>query len=285
VTRIDVDALTDRLYAAAPEEFVAVRSEGVRQLKAADEPEAAASFAKLAKPALPAWAVNLLAAQRRELIDELIERGDALRRAHGGGGEAAAIRAAQQARQQAIRAATDAAVELTGRRLSDAHREAIATTLEAASSDPAAAEAVRRGRLVGALEAPTGFDAVSGFTVIAGGRSARLRRESGRRRAEPAAPDTDTDADQEAVDARAAILRSDAEAALTAAETANAAAGELRDRVDGLEAERERVDGELRRLDAELTAARRDLREAERAAADAARKAQRAAARAERGGV
>jgi hypothetical protein len=283
VTGIDVEALTDQLYIAAPEDFVAVRGEGVRQLKAADEAQAAASFAKLAKPALPAWAVNLLAAQRRELIDELIERGDALRRAHAGGGEAAEIRAAVQERQRAIRAATTAAVELTGRRLSDAHRDAIAATLEAASSDPEAADEVRRGRLSHALEAPTGFDAVSGLTVIAGGRAARPRTESGRRRAEPA--ESAEDAEHDAVDARAALLRSDAEAALTAAESADAAAAELRDRVAGLESERERADAELRRLDTELTAARHDLRGAERAAADAARKAQRAAARAERGGA
>ena len=132
---VDVDELTTRLYSSAPEDFVKVRGDGARQLKAAGQGEAAADFAKLAKPSLSAWAVNLLAGQRADLIDEVVERGDELRAAHTGGADGKQIRAAHQARQEAIRRATDAAGELTGRQLSDAHREEVTATLEAASFD------------------------------------------------------------------------------------------------------------------------------------------------------
>ena len=127
---------------------------------------------------MSAWAVNLLATQRADLVDEVVKRGDELRAAHTGGAGAKPIRAAHQARQEQIREATEAAVELTGRQVSDSHRVEIASTLEAAASDAAAASEVRAGRLVRPLDAPTGFGALGGLTVIAGGKSDNRRAGS-----------------------------------------------------------------------------------------------------------
>jgi hypothetical protein len=276
----DVDELTVRLYTTPPEDFVKVRADGVKQLKAAEQDETAAAFGKLAKPSMPAWAINVLVARRPDVIDDIVERGDELRRAHTGGGGAKEIRAAQQARQESIRAATDIAAELAQRRLSEAHRAEIAATLEAASSDAAAAEEVRRGHLARPLDAPTGFDLFGGLTVITGGRTGRPRRGSSPVSA--AASASDADADEQAHHARATMLRSEAESALSAAEQAGETAAALRDRVSALEEQRTAAEQELRRLDGELTSARRDAREAERAASAAARKAARAATRAER---
>jgi hypothetical protein len=276
----DVDELTVRLYTTPPEDFVKVRADGVKQLKAAEQDETAAAFGKLAKPSMPAWAINVLVARRPDVIDDIVERGDELRRAHTGGGGAKEIRAAQQARQESIRAATDIAAELAQRQLSEAHRAEIAATLEAASSDAAAAEEVRRGHLVRPLDAPTGFDLFGGLTVITGGRTGRPRRGSSPVNAATSA--SDADADEQAHDARATMLRAEAESALSAAEEAGETAATLRDRVSALEEQRIAAEQELRRLDGELTAARRDAREAERAASAAARKAARAATRAER---
>ncbi len=188
---VDVDELTTRLYTSAPEDFVKVRSEGVKQLKAAGQNDAAADFAKLAKPSVSAWAVDLLAAQRAAAIDEVVGRGDELRKAHTGGAGAKEIRAAHQARQDAIRTATDAAVELTGRDLSESHRGEIAATLEAASADAAAAEEVRAGRLARPLPAPSGFDLFGGLTVIAGGRAAPPRAQGRATAKSTNAADTD----------------------------------------------------------------------------------------------
>ena len=275
----DADELTARLYTTGPDDFVKVRSEGARALKAAGDTDAAALFAKLPKPSVSAWAVNLLAAQRQTLIDELVARGNELRAAHTGGGAATEIRAAQRARQDAIRVATDAAAELARRPLSEGHRAEIAATLEAASSDGAAADEVRAARLVRPLAAPTGFGTFGGLTAIPGGRSSRRGEPAGARRSKQAA--ADAAADEEAKLARSTILRADADAALGEAESATAAVADLGDRVAAVEAQREQLAAELQRVDNELTSARRELRDAERAATTAVRKATRAAARAE----
>jgi hypothetical protein len=283
---VDVDELTARLYSSAPEDFVKVRGEGSRTLKAAGDSEAAADFARLAKPSLSAWAVNLLVARRAEVLDEVIDRGEALRAAHTSGGDAKQIRAAHQARQDSIRRATDAAVELTGRKVSESHREEVSATLEAASADPEAADEVRAGRLVRPLAAPTGFGTLGGLTVLTGDRA----RAGARQRTQPAADAGDRIAgteeeEEEAGNARLAMLRADADAAAQVAESARRAAAELGERVASLEEDRSHLQDELQRLDQQLTAVRREAREAERAAADAERKANRAATRAERAGT
>jgi hypothetical protein len=273
---LDVDGLTTELYTAPPEDFVKVRAEGVKRLKAADQGEAAADFAKLTKPSLSAWAVNLLVARRGAAVDDVIERGDALRRAHTGGGGADEIRAAQRARHDALRAATAAAAELTGRPLSDAHRAEISATLEAASADAEIAAEVRRGRLARPLEPPTGFDLFApGLSVVSGGRAARPARRA-------ATEEPDDEAEERAQAARAEMLAAEADSALAAATEADEAAADLRQRVEELEQQRDEAEAELRRLDGELTAARRDARDAERVASDATRKATRAASRADR---
>ena len=196
---VDVDELTRQLYSTAPEDFVRRRGEGVRQLKEAGDTESAANVAKLAKPSMSAWSVNLLASRRADLIDAIVDRGDRLRTAHSGGGGAKEIRAAQQARQVTIREATECAVELTGRHISDAHRDEIAATLEAASFDSEAAAEVRAGRLVRPLGAPTGFAPLGGLTVITGGRADSRRATAGQHPAQAAA---DEAADDEARAAR-----------------------------------------------------------------------------------
>jgi hypothetical protein len=284
---VDADELTARLYSSAPEDFVKVRGEGSRTLKAAGDSEAAADFARLAKPSLSAWAVNLLVARRAQVLDEVIDRGEALRAAHTRGGDAKQIRAAHQARQDSIRRATDAAVELTGRKVSESHREEVSATLEAASADPEAADEVRAGRLVRPLAAPTGFGTLGGLTVLTGDRA----RAGARQRTQPLADagdriaGTDEEDEEEAGNARLAMLRADADAAAQVAESARRAAAELGERVASLEEDRSHLQDELQRLDQQLTAVRREAREAERAAADAERKANRAATRAERAGT
>jgi hypothetical protein len=278
---IDVDERTARLYSTPPEDFVKIRSEGTRELKAAGQQDAAADFAKLAKPSVSAWAVNLLATQRSDVIDDIVGRGEELRDAHTGGGGAKQIRAAHQARQDAIRRATDVAVELTGRQVSESHRGEIAATLEAASSDAAVASEVRRAQLARPLEAPTGFGTLDRLTVIPGGKSGR-RGGSAARPRKDAATDDDDDAEAAAIQARASMLRADADAALGDAEAAAEAVAALRDRVATIEKRRDDVHDELQRLDDELTTTRRQLRDAERDALAAARKATRASSRADR---
>ena len=278
---IDVDELTARLYSSAPEDFVKVRGEGARQLKAAGQQDAAADFAKLAKPSVPAWAVNLLATQRGDVIDDVVRHGEELRDAHTGGGGAKQIRAAHQARQDAIRRATDVAVELTGRQVSEV----------ASRRDRGHARScvVRLCRGVGEYAAPSSFarsrhrpgSAHSDrLTVIPGGKSGRRGGSGARQPKEPT--EDDDDAEATAMQARASMLRAEADAALGDAEDAAEAVNALRDRVAILEERQGEMRNELQRLDDELTTNRRQLRDAERDALAAARKATRAASRADR---
>lgn len=283
---VDVAVLAAQLYRSAPEDFVSERAAGARRLKDAGQPEDAARFAKLAKPSLSAWAVNLLASSSAPAIDEVVARGDDLRRAHTDGGDPKGIRAAQRARQESIRRATESAAGLVGRQLSDVHREEVGATLEAASVDSAAAEVVRAGQLVRPLEPPTGFGALTGLTLITGGRESG----TGRRRA---VRDVDGDDGPRRtgrgsvldVDgpARSTILATEAETATTAAEAAGATAADLDRGVSELEDQRQRLDDELRTVDGQLATARREARHARRAADQAAERAERARRRAGHG--
>ncbi|GIG85706.1 hypothetical protein [Plantactinospora endophytica] len=73
--------LVERLYAAPPDGFVAARAEAVAAARAAGDPAAAREIAKLRKPTVAAWLVNLLALRRPELMAELVELSAALRTA------------------------------------------------------------------------------------------------------------------------------------------------------------------------------------------------------------
>ncbi len=73
--------LVERLYAAPPDGFVAARSEAVAAARAAGDPSAAREIAKLRKPTVAAWLVNLLALRRPELMADLVELSAALRSA------------------------------------------------------------------------------------------------------------------------------------------------------------------------------------------------------------
>src|SRR5690606_17546120 len=73
--------LVDRLYTAHPDGFVAARDEAVAAARSAGDAEAAREIARLRKPTVAAWLVNLLALRRPELVAELVGLAEALRRA------------------------------------------------------------------------------------------------------------------------------------------------------------------------------------------------------------
>src|SRR5262245_40912923 len=73
--------LTDRLYTAPPDGFIAARDAAVAVAKEAGDTDRAAAIAKLRKPTIAAWLVNLLAIEKPELVEELGELADAMRSA------------------------------------------------------------------------------------------------------------------------------------------------------------------------------------------------------------
>jgi hypothetical protein len=155
VARLPEDAV-ERLYAAPPEGFVAARAAVAAEARDAGDDAAAREIAKLRKPTVAAWLVNLLAIRRPDLIDELTELSAALRVAQRElrGGELRELSAQRRGVvssvvEEARRLAVRAQPALANAKLPLAEVE---TTLNAALADEEVAEIVRSGRLVRSVE-------------------------------------------------------------------------------------------------------------------------------------
>ncbi|MER7468624.1 hypothetical protein [Streptomyces sp. NPDC097981] len=74
--------MTAELYGLLPAEFTAVRDEYVARARKAGDKKLAAAIAGLRKPTVAAWAAGLLARQRPEEAQGLLQLGEALRTAH-----------------------------------------------------------------------------------------------------------------------------------------------------------------------------------------------------------
>src|SRR6476646_9067409 len=132
-----LDAKIDHLYQLPLEEFTAARN-----ALAKDAGADAAQVRALAKPPIAAWAVNQLYWHDRGTWDALIEAAENARRAHkavlaGRGGD---VRAAGTVHEEAAEAALKATLKIladAGHPVTDATRQAIATTIRALPADAA----------------------------------------------------------------------------------------------------------------------------------------------------
>ena len=237
--------VVDRLYGLPLEEFTPQRDLAARELRRAGDRETAGQLAKLPKPTPAAWTANQVAREQPDLIEELLEAGEALRRSQEealSGGSGQVLRDAMAAQRRAVDAVMDAAqaYKPAGRALSRAMTDRLRTTLQAAAGDEGLTAALAAGRLVD--EAQQGGAWPLGFEVPAGGEEKKKPARPARAKQAPKAePD---------------------EAAERAAEEAAA------------QAERERAEREA--LEAELRQARGNLRVRERAVAAAEREAEEA---------
>jgi hypothetical protein len=132
------DALGE-LYGVAPDEFMATRKQLGERLRAAGHTDAAKELARARRPTTAVWALNRLAREHGDLVDDVVEQTRALEAAQAGArpGGAADVRGAMTARREALRAAADAAVAIAGRVTDkpENHRDAIVAALEAAGLD------------------------------------------------------------------------------------------------------------------------------------------------------
>jgi len=224
------------LYASAPEDFIAGRNALADELRAAGEDDLAAAVKKLRKPSVVAWAVDVAARGNPEDVTALLRAGDELRRAQraaiSGGGQTE-LRAAAQARRGIIATLTDAATSALGPRAGP-HRDAIASTFEAASVDPDLGSRLREGTLDKEAAPGTGLGVPEGFQLLEGGaakgkddRAAAAEREAEAKEAERAA--TSAERDAERAELRAEQLRAKARAAVEEAEAAETEASRLAD--------------------------------------------------------
>jgi hypothetical protein len=247
--------VVDRLYGLPLEEFTPQRDLAARELRRGGDREAAGQLAKLPKPTPAAWTANQIAREQPDLLEELLEAGEALRRAQEealSGGSGQVLRDAMAAQRRAVDAIMTAALEYkpAGRALSRAMADRLRTTLQAAAGDEGLTAALAAGRLVD--EAQQGGAWPLGFEVPA-------RDEGAKTAAKPAGG-------RKARAKKGAPRRPEDEAAKREAEEEAARAAE--------QAERQRAEREA--LEAELRQARGNLRVRERAVAAAGREAEEA---------
>lgn len=276
---MDLDDVVDELYGLDPSEFTARRDALAATARTEGDRSLASAIRALRRPSAAAHTVNLMARERSSEIEGLIVLGDRFREAQAAlsGDE---LRALGRQRQQLVaglvhearRVARDA-----GRPVSEATGREVESTFEAALGDPAAGEALRRGRLVRALQR-TGLDAVDLEGAVAGSMSGgsgdRGRRGPGKAgdRAERSA---EAEAEATQAEQREQAARAAEQAAAQAEQAAAQAETELGQAVAAEEA------AELRRIEADeqVRLIEGQLSEA-RAAADQAAETARTARRA-----
>ncbi|MEA2931575.1 MAG: hypothetical protein QOI56_360, partial [Actinomycetota bacterium] len=264
------------------DEFVTARQALVKRLRSEGERDRAAEVAKLRRPTAAAWAVNQLAHRHPDELARLLELGHELHRAHerllAGDRDDATVTSGRR-RHEAIADLVDRAAGILSEsgRAADAHRDAIASTLDAASLDPDVGVEVAAGRLSKELDPPSGFGLGGGD----GGWSAPPPPAAMPRAASPkASAAADTEADARAERAAAERARR-ADEARQRATTARSAAIRARELADQARDAADRADADLERLEAEVVRARRaanDSRRAARELRDAAHESQRQAA-------
>lgn len=154
----DLDADIDQLYRGPLDAFVDARNALAKATKVA-------AVKALAKPSLPAWAVNQLHWHERALVDRLVAASEAVRAEHQRAlaGEKASIAGAEQAHREVLREAVAAAKSVLtagGHAVAPATLDAVRDTLSALPSPEA------NGRLVKPLT-PRGLDALAGLVLAA----------------------------------------------------------------------------------------------------------------------
>lgn len=285
-----ITAAATRVYSVPPEEFMATRTELVKAAKTDGDKALAAEIGRLRKPSVAAWAVNLLAHQGHSTLAALSDLGGRMRSATSrmDVAELTSLRPERDRLLGDVVAAAAAAVSDGGRTLSAAGQDEVRDTAIAALADPDAQSAVESGTLVRTLSY-SGFgevDVADAVAVTSTGRVLGVIRGGGGRDPEDYARDTasgsasrDGSTEDAAPTDDADARRATAQAALDAAEAsvtgANAALAAAEELADAARERREAAQRQLDKADAAVTAATERVTEAKRArrAAEQARHA------------
>jgi uncharacterized coiled-coil protein SlyX len=284
---VDFEEAADALYAAPAADFIATRNELAKQLKADGDQLGSTRLKALRKPTVAAWLTNLVSRERPDEIDDLLALGDEFREATADlDGER--LRELTPKRHQAIDVLVKAAGKLAaehGQKISADVGQKLRETLDAALVDPAAGDAVREARLSSALR-HVGFGVVdengepSNVTPLTDERRQRAKDRRTKAREVETATTTDEDeaesaaqrkarekAEREAEE-RAAAEKAEAqrefEAAVKAAESAEATVEELDAQLTDAQEALEHARDEVRRLTAELDEAKKVARDAQK---------------------
>jgi hypothetical protein len=150
---VNITQVADELYALKPSEFTAARNDHARRARGSGDRELAEAISRLRRPTVSAWLVNTLTRQAVDLVESVMELGQALREAQQAmaGDRLRELsprrrellgKLAQEARRVAARSGQQVGAQ--------AEREVVGT-FEAALVDPRAADAVRSGHLASPL--------------------------------------------------------------------------------------------------------------------------------------
>jgi hypothetical protein len=155
----------DALFQLPLTEFTAARNALAARLKKAGDPEAAERVKALAKPSVPAWAVNQLYLKHRIVFDRLLDAGEKFRKAQTAqlGGKSADIRAPLESRRAALSELTTRASKLlteAGSAAAPDTMRRVTTTLEALSTYAGLPGTPEPGRLTDDVQ-PPGFEALA----------------------------------------------------------------------------------------------------------------------------
>ncbi len=277
----DVDAQVAEaaydLYGLPPGEFTAERDRLVREARDAGDRALAASLQSLKRPTVAAWAVNLLVREEADLLRQVLDVGEALREAQAGL-EGDALRELGRQRRDLISSVVARARALLaeeGGSLNAQAEQQVAATLQAALSDPTAADAVLTGLLVKPLES-TGLGSVDVRDHVASlsGTGAAASRRSAPRRRRGSGKD-DEEAQQAELRAQAEEHRRlKAAAAQDRVDDAEQAVEEAERVRDGIRGRHEEARAHVLHLEARIDELRRQLATLESEAEEASEQAE-----------
>ena len=259
--------IADELYGLLPAEFTAARNVWVRALKDETDTELAERVNVLRKASPAAWGVNLLARHRSDELAQLADLGALMRQAQSDLDRDQLAELTSQ-RRRLVSALAREAAELAA----DAHHvltnsalDEVAATLQAALGDPAAAAAVRSGRLVRPLVGD-GVEPVDLDDAVAAPEASMV---SAVPRAARRAPVRDL-----------AVVRA-AKEAEKRADAADTEVTGIDRRIESVESARTRLQSRLEQLEQQVTEVEDELRESDRDLRALGRDRDRAARRAE----
>jgi len=276
----------DALFQLPLTEFTAARNALAARLKKAGDPEAAERVKALAKPSIPAWAVNHLYLKHRIVFDRLLDAGEKFRKAQTAqlAGKSADIRGPLESRRAALSELTTRAAKLLAEAGSAAAPDTmrrVTTTLEALSTYAGLPGTPEPGRLTDDVQ-PPGFEALAALVprIDPSGRSTGPTRiipfeqkTPHKATRKPASPQ-----DEKAREAERREQRASAKAAVQDAERA---LREARKAAQRAEEELKKAAAKSKEADAGKQRAEQQLERATADADDARRNARAVAAKAE----
>jgi hypothetical protein len=246
------DAALAEIYALPLGEFTAARNSAAKELAADGERSAAEAVRAARKPTIAAWALNQLRHRepaRLKRFADAVAKLEAAQRSLIEKGDRSAFAQAGERHREALGAlvaeAIDAAAD-AGAARNAALEEKLASTLNAATSDPEVLELLTAGRLDRERVPAAGLEALAGAASAGRGRAPARRKGAAKRKRLAGERKRARDAQAQVDGAEAAVegahdLEREAQKALRRAQTdlrdAKAKLAKATERVASLEAE------------------------------------------------